>query len=209
MIICVTNFCTQIGKTTISLFLAKHLIKFGWKEKVIILDLDKERKLSNLFYEEKCDKNSQLICEKIEDNSKFLLDEFLLSEMEESKQLFLVDLKSDLDKTFLPILKYSNIIISPFSNYHKVLDSTLRFSELVNKISDKEKVYFVENFSNNSKPLLMEDKERLNENGVLIESKINFDDKFTLTFQDIPSNGVAFKKSFDEICNPIFNPTIF
>lgn len=203
MIITISNFCQNIGKTTISLFLSHYLLKHKITEKVFVIDEDKNNELSQLFVSEEMSKEGNLICHKFDDEISILFrNEVVLSEMDEDKSIYIVDLKSTFDKNFIPLLQYSTFVISPFSNYPSVINSTKKFGELINKICDlNSNLVFIENFGDRDGYLSEEIQNDLSEYGTIIDAKILYDKNFFMTFRNENGNGIQFKAVFDEFSN--------
>lgn len=203
MIITISNFCQNIGKTTISLFLSHYLLKHKITEKVFIIDEDKNNELSQLFVSEEMSKEGNLICHKFDDEISILFkNEVVLSEMDEDKSIYIVDLKSTFDKNFIPLLQYSTFVISPFSNFPSVINSTIKFGELINKICDlNSNLVFIENFGDRDGYLSEEIHNELSEYGMIIDAKILYDKNFSMTFRNENGNGIQFKAVFDEFSN--------
>lgn len=203
MIITISNFCQNIGKTTISLFLGHYLLKNKITEKVFIIDEDKSNELSQLFVSEEISKEGNLICHKFDDEISILFkNEVVLSEMDEDKSIYIVDLKSTFDKNFIPLLQYSTFVLSPFSNFPSVINSTKKFGELISKICDlNSNLVFIENFGDRDGFLSEETVNDLSEYGVIIDAKILYNKNFFLTFGNENGNGIQFKAVFDEFSN--------
>lgn len=207
MIITIANWCHKIGKSTISVFYSDYLLQNNIIENAFLIDATDDNFIYDLFVSEKNKIEKNVYVDFVnDDNINLLQNENILFELSESNNIYIVDLKSNFDKNYFQLIKYSNFILVPFANYEDVLNSTYKFSEFLNDklIDDFTKLLFIENFSLENNFKQFETREELNSFGEILDEKICMYENLKLSFLPVQNDTIAFKDCFSEITQIIF-----
>ncbi|MGV4529288.1 ParA family protein [Ornithobacterium rhinotracheale] len=146
----IITFATQkggVGKTTLAVAFANYLSLFKEK-KVNVFDFDFQKSFYQKWEEdETLDKDKLYEVQKledsmIEDEDKSLISLPRISDMKESKEIYLFDLAGTLDDRYADVLIYSDYIVIPFEYSDVSVKSTLVFINLLGMIeSGSDKIF--------------------------------------------------------------------
>ena len=204
MIISVTNFCQNIGKSTIVIYLAKYLIKQNYFNEINIIDGSDDQLLMTKFKSEESSIPEKIYVDVItKDNIAFISNLEILLKLKEQNKLYIVDLKPDFEFSMLNLLKYSDAIISPFASDDQIIQSSIEFGKLMNLINVR--VHFVNNFYTQT---VIYDKTLVNElmrYGNVVDSPISFTKNVNQSFLTVFNDELIFKKAFEQLSISIFN----
>ncbi|MRI64245.1 ParA family protein [Ornithobacterium rhinotracheale] len=148
----IITFATQkggVGKTTLAVAFANYLSLFRKKEnKINVFDFDFQKSFYQKWEEdETLDKEKLYEVQKledsmIEDEDKSLISLPRISDMKESKEIYLFDLAGTLDDRYADVLIYSDYIVIPFEYSDVSVKSTLVFINLLGMIeSGSDKIF--------------------------------------------------------------------
>lgn len=204
MIITVTNYCENIGKSTIVVFLSNYFLTTKKFKNIFIIDCGKHNTISSIFKKEEVNITSNIKVDVLTDaNKNIVLNEIVLSNLQASEDLYIVDLKADFEKDFVKIIKWSNSIIVPFANYSNILDSTISMGKLSSSI-DVCNVFFIENFFNKKSSTNGIQKKDLSNYGFLIDEAIPNITNFKTSFLNM-NDQFRFRKVFDALSYSLFD----
>lgn len=200
MIVTVTNRCENIGKSTLTLLLANYLISFKNYEKVFIVDAGKDNTLLNLY--EKENSNTKIVVDSVtEHNIDILHSEKLISDMADSKNIYIVDLKADFDYKLLNILRYSKCILIPYVSFNSdIINSTKLFAESLTKVLESQNdLLFIDNFFSHENKPLSDEVDELKDSGLLINNPLRNNQNLKLSYNTVFNDMLVFKTAIEEI----------
>jgi cellulose biosynthesis protein BcsQ len=204
MIITVTNFCENIGKTSLVVFLSNYLIQLNKFQNVFVIDCGMDNLVSSIYHKEKENISKNIRLDVVtESNRELLINDIVLSNLNKSSDLYIVDLKANFEKEMLSLLKNSNFLIVPFANFSEVLKSTIEFGKLTKSFFDTE-VFFLENFYDPKRKPDNNLRMELNQYGTIIEDEISKIANFKISFVNL-NDQFRFKRTFDKLSYSLFD----
>ncbi|MCT2409984.1 hypothetical protein NZD88_20710 [Chryseobacterium antibioticum] len=205
MILTVTNFCQNIGKSTLVIYLSKYFLKHRNFDEVYIIDNGSDLLLENLFHSEKEKINLNILMDSVSDEKINILNNIMiLSKLKEQKTLYLVDLRADFKGDMVNLIKHSNAIISPFAYYDNILSSTIEFGKFLENFYDGN-VYFLNNFFDKNISCDQNLIYTLSSFGSIIESPIFFTNNLKRSFLSVYNDELVFRKAFEELSFSLFD----
>lgn len=205
MILTVTNFCQNIGKSILTIYLSKYFLKQRNFDNIYIIDNGKNFLVESIFNAEKDRINLNIFLDSVSNDKINILNNVeILSRLKRQNTLYIVDLKADFNLEMTNLLQHSNAIICPFAYYDNVLESTIEFGKFLEKIYTGD-VYFLNNFFDNNISCNQKLIDTLPEFGSIIESPIFYTNNLKRSFLSVYNDELVFRKAFEELSFSLFD----
>lgn len=174
----ILTFGTQkggVGKTTLAIAVANYL-SIHTDYKVHVLDFDFQKSFYQKWLYDEDIKGEYLYDVTLIDdsNENMTKNDSYLTQLRESKDIFLFDIAGNIQQKYSKVLQFSNFIVVPFSYSDITIHSTVFFVNLCNILKIQGKLLFVRNMiDKNGKYLNQPEMDvELKKHGTLLENSV-------------------------------------
>lgn len=145
----IITFGTQkggVGKTTLAIAFANY-ISLCTDRKVNVIDYDFQKSFYQKWLDDANEPGEYLY--KVEllnaEDEKDLESPEAMQALKDSSEIFLIDIAGNIEKKYVSVLRYSDLIIVPFSYSDVTINSTMVFINLCELLKLTAGLYFVRN----------------------------------------------------------------